>query len=142
MATIFGFVIMVAFIFLLFMSLWLSIRPLKLKEVKHHFNLSSISAKDAKKAVEQDRKKKLKRATKEIYSHLMWRVKRAIGDQEYSIQEADVLYHLKDYLNSPTKKEWEKLIIDLNEMFTSKGYKIKFRINGDETSIYCSIEWK
>jgi hypothetical protein len=142
MMAIFGFVIMVAFIFLLFLSFWLSIKPLKLKEAKHHFNLNSISAKDAKKAVEQDRKKKLKRATKEIYSHLMWRVKRAIDNQEYSIPEADVLYHLKDYLNSPTKEEWEKLIVDLNEIFTSKGYKIKFRINANETSIYCSIEWK
>ena len=142
MAIFFGFAVMVVFIFLLFLSLWLSIKPLKLKEIKHHFSLNSISAKDAKKVVEQDRKKKLKRATKEIYSHLMWRVKRAIGNQEYSIQEADVLCYLNDYLNSPTKEEWEKLIVDLNEIFTSKGYKIKFRINGNETSIYCSIEWK
>lgn len=72
----------------------------------------------------------------------MWEIKRAIANQKYSIREVDVLYHLKDYLNSPTKKEWEKLVVDLNEMFTSKGYKIKFRVDGNETFVYCSIEWK
>lgn len=54
---IFGLAVISAFIFLLSLSFWLSIKPLKLKEVKSRFDHNSISAKDAKKTVEQDRKK-------------------------------------------------------------------------------------